>query len=138
MVLHRYRQTSGGNQMLGDLQWPTLESRRKRARLCTFYKFHQQLIQINMKHKPSCSCPRRSTCQTHQNTYNLQLHKTTYRQKSFFPCTRAEWTALPASVAMALTQDSFEARVDSWIEFSLFFHSFFFMQPPPPPQSATH
>ena len=37
--------------MVEDLQWPTLESRRKRVKLCTFYKPHQGLIKVNTKHK---------------------------------------------------------------------------------------
>ena len=35
--------------------WPTLEKRRKQARLTTFYKFHHSLIHIESRHCPSKS-----------------------------------------------------------------------------------
>ena len=67
------------------LQLPILEP-RKRARLCTFYKFYQGLVQINTKHKLSCSRPGRSTLQSNPPiTYDLPFHKTAYRKNTSLP-----------------------------------------------------
>ena len=67
--------------------------------------------------------------QCHPNAYDLPFHKTTYRQKSFFPRTITEWNAFPASVAMAPILGSCQARVISCV-------LFFFFSPPATYRSA--
>ena len=39
-VLNRYNNTSSVSEMLHELQWDTLEERRKKNRLSIFYKIH--------------------------------------------------------------------------------------------------
>ena len=60
-VTSRYRQTSCVDSILTDLDWPTLQNRRKKAQLELFYKFHKGLITINSRHLPTPSNSRRSS-----------------------------------------------------------------------------
>ena len=45
-VTNRYRNTSSVTSMLGDLEWDTLETRRKKIRLTMMYKIINNLIDI--------------------------------------------------------------------------------------------
>jgi predicted YcjX-like family ATPase len=45
-VTNRYRNTSSVTYMLGDLEWDTLETRRKKIRLTMMYKIINNLIDI--------------------------------------------------------------------------------------------
>ena len=45
-VTNRYRNTSSITSMLGDLEWDTLETRRKKIRLTMMYKIINNLIDI--------------------------------------------------------------------------------------------
>ena len=45
-VTNRYRNTNSVTSMLGDLEWDTLETRRKKIRLAMMYKIINNLIDI--------------------------------------------------------------------------------------------
>ena len=51
-VSNRHRQTSCIDTMLDALNWPTLQERRRRARLEMFYKFHYGLVSFNSSYLP--------------------------------------------------------------------------------------
>ncbi|KAK7101850.1 hypothetical protein V1264_020171 [Littorina saxatilis] len=110
-VSHRFRQTSSVNNMLEDLEWPTLESRRRRARLTTFYKVHHDLVAVKSNHAPKPSPPKCTTRQTHALSYEIPHSRTAYRQKTFFPRTIPEWNRLPVETATAPSLASFQARL---------------------------
>ena len=53
-VLNRYRSTSSVGEMLEQLEWETLEVRRKFARLSMLYKMVKSLVAVNMdKYAPT-------------------------------------------------------------------------------------
>ncbi|KAK7094476.1 hypothetical protein V1264_006033 [Littorina saxatilis] len=108
-VSHRFRQTSSVNNMLEDLVWPTLESRRRRARLTTFYKVHHDLVAVKSNHAPKPSPPKCTTRQIHALSYEIPHSRTAYRQKTFFPRTIPEWNRLPVETATAPSLASFQA-----------------------------
>ena len=111
-VPHQYHQTSSIDLMLDGLAWPTLETTLHILQISPGVHPYQT------KYNPSCCHPRRSTCQSHPSTYDISSHKTTCKQlKFFFPHTIVEWNILPVNVAMAMTLDSFEARVKSFLFF---------------------
>ena len=110
-VSHRYRQTSSVEEMLTDLKWPTLQNRRKKARLTMFYKFHHDMARINSQYLPSVSTRRRTSRHCHPLHYNIPQSRTAYRHKSFFPRTIPEWNGLPAEVTTAPSLASFQARL---------------------------
>ena len=110
-VSHRFRHTSSVDTMIQDLKWPSLQQRRKKARLETFYKYHSGLITINSKYKPKPSSRRLSRRQNNSQNYNVPSCRTKYRQMTFFPRTIPEWNHLPEDVVAAKTLDSFKSRL---------------------------
>ena len=123
-VPHQYHQTSSIDLMLDGLAWPTLETTLHILQISPGVHPYQT------KYNPSCCHPRRSTCQSHPSTYDI-FHKTTCKQlKFFFPHTIVEWNILPVNVAMALTLDSFKARVKSFFFFFFFFSFSLFLTTP--------
>ena len=63
MVLNDLRQTACVDIMLKTLQWPTLQSKKKkdRKRLTIFYKYLYGLLTSNTKYLPASNRTRRST-----------------------------------------------------------------------------
>ncbi|KAI8479428.1 hypothetical protein Bbelb_428470 [Branchiostoma belcheri] len=112
-VCSRYRQTSSVESMLEDLEWETLQQRRRKARLTTFYKLHHGMITVDSRNLPTVSQHKRQTRRSHPLTYDMRLCRTTHRQMSFFPRTVAEWNSLPAEVVSAKSLDSFKNKLDS-------------------------
>ena len=108
---HRFRQTSSVEDMLQDLAWPTLQQRRKQARLETFYKYHNNLIHIQSKHAPAPSLSRHSRRQNNTQTYNIPQSTQEYRKSTFFPRTIPEWNHLPESIVTASSLDQFKSRL---------------------------
>ena len=108
-VSHRFRQTSSVEEMLDNLEWPTLQARRKRARLAMFYKIHHGMACVNSNHLPVASVRRRSSRRTHHLHYDVPQSRTEYRHKSFFPRTIPEWNNLPAETVMTPSLAAFQA-----------------------------
>ena len=96
--------------MLNDLNWPTLASRRKRARLTALYKYRHGLTTINTKHPPTNDA-RRSKRHSHELSLDIPHSGCEYRRMSFFPRTIPEWNSLPADTALAPSLAAFQARV---------------------------
>ena len=110
-VTNRHRQTSSINAILSDLQWPTLQTRRRKSRLVAFYKYHHGCLVIDTPKRPIQSKPSQTTRQHHLASYNLPSCRTTYRKESFFPRTIREWNSLPAEVALCPTLEGFKSRI---------------------------
>ena len=108
-VCNRYHNTSSVTDMLHDLDWESLEHRRRKFRLCMAYKIINQLVAI-----PSCQYfqpaqPRPS--HNHPLTFIQQHASTQYYRFSFFIRVVPEWNSLPATIAMAPSLDTFKARL---------------------------
>ncbi|KAI8514688.1 hypothetical protein Bbelb_072790 [Branchiostoma belcheri] len=94
-VLHRYRNTSSVSAMLEQLQWPTLQNRRRNNRLTMLYKITQGLACVSceaLKLLPGNSTRRR---RGHSQQYQQLPCRTNYRQYSFLPRTIRDWNSLP-------------------------------------------
>ena len=112
-VSHSYRQRSSVDSMLQTLNWPTLQLRRKRARLCNFYKHHNRLCSIDTKFAPRRQPERqRATRHSHDQGYQQLYHRTKYRQMSFFPRTVIEWNSLPPWTVHSTSLDMFRFRLE--------------------------
>ena len=107
----RYRRTSSVSDMLLTLGWPTLQYRRRNARLTNFYKFHHGSIAIDTKHRPVFQPTTRRTRRVHPLTYPVPSCRTDYRKFSFFPRTIRDWNDLTEAVASAPTVESFRSRL---------------------------
>ena len=100
-VVNRHRQTSSVDDMLRHLQWPTLQERRKTARLITMYKYINNRMVINSSRKPTPSRERRSNRQNRPLTFPLPYCRTDYRKQSFLPRTITKWNGLPTEVVLS-------------------------------------
>ena len=94
--------------MIQSLQWPSLQHRRKIARLAMLKKFLDDEAVFSMtkiKHAPS-----RSRRAHPQQLVQIQA-KQQYRLGSFLPSTIRDWNALPKHTLAADTLDTFKSRV---------------------------
>ncbi|XP_076442761.1 uncharacterized protein LOC143281434 [Babylonia areolata] len=100
-VSNRHRQTLCVDSILDSLNWPSLQQRRKKARLEMFYKFHHGLISINSTYLPKPSDSRLRSKTNNDLSYDIPTCTTRYRQMTFFPRTIPEWNKLPQEVVTA-------------------------------------
>lgn len=108
-VLRRYRQTDSPSSMLEELQWPSLQERRRIARLSMLYKIKNdkacaETIKSNLHPPP----PRRR--RGHNQQLVVPRCRTLYRQQSFLPRTIKDWNDLPQDAVEATTVDTFVSR----------------------------
>merc|ERR1712074_174597 len=92
------------------LKWPTLQERRRVARLTMLYKIKHGLAigpQIKQRMKPLPSRARRG----HSQQLERIPGKAQYHQSSFLPRTIMDWNSLPQAAVEAKTPTSFMARV---------------------------
>ena len=108
-VLNKYQQTASVDAMLTKLKWPTLEERRRRARLNMMYKIHHKTV--NVKNSKLKRLPARARHGGHDAMYERLTGRTNYRTESFFPRTVRDWNSLPQATVEAPSIGSFSARV---------------------------
>ena len=109
-VTSRFRRTSRVTEILDTLKWPTLEERRRKMRLETFFKYNKGLINIESQHLPVKKSPNKlkaTTRSTHTEVYKDHTYRRLYRQKAFFPRTIVEWNKLPQEAVSAETLGPF-------------------------------
>ena len=123
-----YSRESSVSGMMVELGWPSLEERRKEARLILFYKVTKGLVAIN----PTEYLIPQTTCTRKANTQNFQYHHTNTRQfaNSFFPDTKKYWNTLPDDAVNAQTVDSFKTILRVIQDYSKF------LSPGAPPPTA--
>ena len=111
-VCKNNKRKSSVSSMLADLNWPSLEERRIRARLSLLYKSLHHLVAINLDGyvlKPDnigISTRKSSSISFHHPT----VRKDCYRF-SFIPRTMAEWNCLPPAVREAPSIEAFKNQV---------------------------
>ena len=110
-VVNRHRQTSSVDTMLTHLHWPTLQARRRKARLTAFYKYHTGQLNICSNRRPTKSPPVKSTRNSHSEAYLRPSCRTQYRQFSFFPRTIAEWNDLPSAAVLSTATEVFKSQI---------------------------
>eukprot|EP00745_Piridium_sociabile_P028257 TRINITY_DN45450_c0_g1_i15.p1 TRINITY_DN45450_c0_g1~~TRINITY_DN45450_c0_g1_i15.p1 ORF type:complete len:218 (-),score=38.33 TRINITY_DN45450_c0_g1_i15:57-710(-) len=104
-VLNRHRNTSSVSSMLEALDWPTLESRRQKARLSMLHKIRVGLVHcpsLQAKLVPLPSRQRRG----HDQQFCLIPSRTKYRGSSFLPRTIRDWNGLTHEALRAVTLDT--------------------------------
>jgi len=108
--MRRYRRTSSPTTMLEDLQWNSLQARRKSARLTMLYKIKHNIVYtegLRGKLQPAPTRARRS----HDRQLVRPVCKTLYRKASFLPRTISDWNLLPQVAVEASTIDTFVSMV---------------------------
>ena len=109
-VSNNYNREPGTvTNIMQSLGWPTLETRRKGARLILFYKI--------LNGEASVTIPdyvRRSDVQTrqhHKDRFSRLSTSTDAYKYSFIPRTIADWNKLPEEVIQAPSTEVFRERV---------------------------
>jgi len=110
-TMSRYWRTSSVGAMLKELNWESLASRRRAARLVLFYKIHYGLVAMNMPLK-SKQHPG-PTRQENSLVYHVPSSLVDYQKNSFFYCTVRHWNCLPEETVHALSPESFRAYISA-------------------------
>ena len=81
----RWRNTSSVGDMLDDLEWPSLETRRQQSSLTFFYKIHSGTVSLD-KHKCLTPAPNlRRTRASHESQYTRYFANSDALKSSFSP-----------------------------------------------------
>ena len=111
-VTGRYHNRSSVSNMIDDLGWPSLEQRRKEARLTMLYKLSSGLVYSTTVLQP---LQRSSGRTTNSRAYQTLGSRTNARKFSFFPRTIREWNVLPEKTTTSATVDAFKASLRSQV-----------------------
>ena len=107
----RWRNTSSVDDMLDELEWPSMETRREQSSLTFFYKIHSGTVSLG-KDKYLTPAPNlRRTRASHETQYTRYLAYSDALKNSFFPRTIPMWNSLPSSVVSFKTIEEFKAQI---------------------------
>ena len=104
-----YGRHSSVTAMISNLQWDSLQARRRQARLVMMYKILHRSVAIPADHILTVNTSRTRSSH-HLKLHHLATNSTAYKQ-SFFPRTIPEWNALPQSLVGSETADIFKCRL---------------------------
>ena len=94
----RWRNTSSVGDMLDELEWPSLETRREQSSLTFFYKIHSGTVSLD-KDKYLTTAPNlRRTRASHESQYTRYLAYSDALKNCSFPRTIPMWNSFPSSV----------------------------------------
>jgi len=92
-TMNRYRRTSCVGAMLAELNWESLASRHRTARLVLFHKIHYDLVAVNMPLELKYNS---GPIQTENSlAYHIPASSVDYQKNSFFYRTVRDWNCLP-------------------------------------------
>ena len=103
-ALNRHQRTASVKLILQELSWPSLEHRRRAARLGVLYKIDSGLAAVKcpfLKQQP----------QRTRLTHTKRPCRADYRLNSFFPTTVRDWNTLPPETVKAPSSGVFVSRV---------------------------
>ena len=109
-VLHRYRRQDSVSSMLQELQWVSLEQRRKTSSLILMYKICNNLVAVNPALYMTPMLPS-STRAYHPSKFSPLPARIQLFKASFFPRTVAWWNSLPVSTLSSPTYEVFRGAV---------------------------
>ena len=118
-VTNRYHNTSSVSDMLQNLNWPTLQTRRLQTRLVLFYKIIHHHVAVNTENILIPVDPRTR----HNNPHSfktIRSNKDAYKF-SFFPLTVIHWNMLPTPVTAADTVEGFKQLIPFTVLTPVFF-----------------
>ena len=113
-VFGKYRRgpnTTGPTEMISLLGWPSLEERRRAARLCMLHKIVNGQVLMTTRSLLISYPYDTQSMPSHAFTPLDKLPPKLYYSMSFFPRTVAEWNKLPPSVAAIQVPADFRSAV---------------------------
>ena len=114
-VYNKYRtgfNATGPTEMISTLDWSSLESRRKVARLCLLYKMRNNLVRMSYRTLLEPYPYRTKATVPHGLLPLDKIPMKLYFAISFFPHTVCNWNSLPHSVATAPSIEAFQGLND--------------------------
>ena len=107
-VLNRYGQTDSVTEMLKELEWESLQTRRETQRLAMMYKIKNGIVDIG---KDLSLKSRRQSRHANSQSFEIPPSRTNYHLNSFLPRTIRQWNKLPNSVVEAKTISIFKRNL---------------------------
>ena len=95
-TLGRFHNQSSVTDMLQQLEWETLEDRRRKARLTMFFKILMCMVAVPLP--PIVTRPPRPR-PGYPHHFLIPFCRTEAYKLSFFPHTLTQWNDLPVSIA---------------------------------------
>jgi hypothetical protein len=108
--LKDYQQRSSVSKMLEQLEWETLEGRRKNNRLSMMYKIMNNMVGIHKEQLLTMSSEKRTRGSHQHKILKMQGTKDIY-MNSFFPRTASDWNQLPGDITEAATLNTFKNKL---------------------------
>ena len=106
-----YNPMANVTDMMQDLEWESLEMRRKKTRLTLLYKLSHNLIDVATEDYLQLNNETR-TCGSHSFKYRvLKISKDVFKF-SFFPRTIKEWNSLPSEIVCADSLSQFKNNLN--------------------------
>ena len=109
-TLGDYRTTSSVTNMLQELNWNTLEERRKKAKVIMLYRIVHQTVAIPSQ---PYLIPRGASSSTrgHDQRFQVPYSRLQCHQQSFIPSTIRLWNNIPSAAVEASTIDAFKGSL---------------------------
>ena len=107
----RWHNRSSVDDMLDELEWPSLEDRRVKSSLTFFYKIHSGTVSLDKDRYLTPAPNLRSTRASHDSQYTRYMAYSDAQKNSFFPRTIPLWNSLPSSVVSSKTAEEFKALI---------------------------
>ena len=104
-VTGTYDKTSSVTTLIKQMNWPTLEERRRHSRLTMMYKINNQLVDIDKSHHLTLH---QSTTRGHNTRFTLPQTSSTVYKYSFFPRTIRDWNCLAVDPSAYNTVEDFK------------------------------
>ena len=105
----RWRNASSVGNMLDELEWPSLESRREQSSLTFFYKIHSGMDYVDKDKYLTPVTGLRQTRASHDSQYRRYQAYSDALKNSFFPRTIPQGNSLPSSVVSVQTTKEFKS-----------------------------
>jgi ribonuclease P/MRP protein subunit RPP40 len=108
-VCRNYDQEANVTAMIDQLGWRSLQQRRADIRLAFFYRSIHGLIAVDFSHQLTPLT--RASRHNHPMAFLIPSETRLYLQQSFLPRTIVQWNALPATIALSPSVDTFREGV---------------------------
>ena len=113
--LQNFSKTASVTDMLSDLKWDTLETRRKKNRLTLMYKLSHNLVDINTEEHLIPNSELR-TRNSHAFKYRMPKVSKDVFKFSFFPRSITEWNSLPADLVNCNSLSDFKLNLGKHVK----------------------
>ena len=113
--LQNFSKTASVTDMLSDLKWDTLETRRKKNRLTLMYKLSHNLVDINTEEHLIPNSELR-TRNSHAFKYRKPKVSKDVFKFSFFPRSITEWNSLPADLVNCKSLSDFKLNLGKHVK----------------------